>query len=134
MYNRYVPQGDGRFQRSTLPDPPPREIPRRPPPAPGPAAPPPAQDAKPTPQPPEPPMPPSSQTAGPETPCPGLDPQSGLSALLRGLLPRNMDSGDLLLLLILLLLLNDGSAEAPSALLTLGLYFLLKPEEGSWGT
>lgn len=30
------------------------------------------------------------------------------------------------MLLILLLLLSDGSEEAPSALLTIGLYFLLK--------
>ncbi len=36
-----------------------------------------------------------------------------------------MDTGDLLMLLILLLLIQDGSEDAPSALLTIALFFLL---------
>ena len=31
MYNRYVPQGDGSFQRSAVPDPPRRDLPKEPP-------------------------------------------------------------------------------------------------------
>ena len=114
MYNRYVPQGDGSFQRSTVPEPP-RPVP-----------------------PPEKPVPPPSMAAPyqPEVPAgscreepPGPESSEARRFLAR-LLPRNMDTGDLLMLLILLLLLNDGSSEAPPALLTLALYFLLKPEEG----
>ena len=118
MYNRYVPQGDGSFQRSTVPEPP-RPAPRPVPP----------------PEKPVPPPPPMAAPAQPEVPSgscregpPGPEGSEAQRFLAR-LLPRNMDTGDLLMLLILLLLLNDGSSEAPPALLTLALYFLLKPEE-----
>lgn len=117
MYNRYVSQGDGSFQRSSMPD--------SPRPQPRPAPPPPER----RPAPPDPPEEPHR----PE-PCPPCsDPPKGPSEAQRfftRLLPQNMDAGDLLMLLILLLLLNDGNGDAPPALLTLALYFLLKPEEG----
>lgn len=122
MYNRYVPQGDGSFQRSAIPDPPRREPPKEPP--------------RPVPPPnPQPPLPKEpQQPPSPPEPCPPpeekyREPQRATDFFSR-LLPQNMDSGDLLMLLILLLLLNDGSGDAPPALLTLALYFLLKPEEG----
>lgn len=107
MYNRYVPQTDGSYQRNHIPDPP------KP-------APPPRPDPKPA----EPPCP---QPPAPEPPtCPPAPCQTGSAGeFLQGLLPGKMDTGDLLVLLILLLLLSDGSDQAPSALLTLALFFLL---------
>lgn len=68
-------------------------------------------------------MPPPPCAPPPEKGC-----GTGEKALsfLSGLLPKNMDTGDLLMLMILLLLINDGSEDAPSALLTIALFFLLQ--------
>lgn len=54
----------------------------------------------------------------------GKSPASA-SGFLSGLLPKGMDTGDLLMLLILLLLLTDGSEDAPDPLLTIALFFLM---------
>ena len=109
MYNRYIPQGDGTYQRSRLPE----SRPPRPP----------------RPRPPEPPKPAPPPCPPPEPPCghrppPREEPCSAVS-FLQNLLPKNMDTGDLLMLLILLLLIQDGSEDAPTALLTIALFFLL---------
>lgn len=48
------------------------------------------------------------------------------SGFLSGLVPKSMDTGDLLMLLILLLLLSDGSENAPDPLLTIALFFLME--------
>ena len=97
MYNRYTPKQDGTFQRDRLPEN------RRP--------------AQPEGQRPPPPAP---------APCPEQPAGCGSAAtFLSGLLPANMDTGDLLMILILLLLLSDGSDNAPSALLTIALFFLM---------
>ena len=64
-----------------------------------------------------------SQTTGPLPPS-REEPCSAVS-FLQSLLPKNMDTGDLLMLLILLLLIQDGSEDAPTALLTIALFFLL---------
>lgn len=104
MYNRYIPQTDGSYQRNHIPDPPRPSPPQKQP------------ESTPCPQP-----------KGPEKPsCPPAPCPSGSAGeFLQGLLPGKMDTGDLLVLLILLLLLSDGSDQAPSALLTLALFFLL---------
>lgn len=143
MYNRYIPQGDGTYQRSRLPESRPPRPPRprppephRPPEPPRPAPPPcPPPENPPCPPPekppchsPEPPCPPEP-CPHPEPPCEHHPPhrEEPCSALgfLQNLLPKNMDTGDLLMLLILLLLIQDGSEDAPSALLTIALFFLL---------
>ena len=126
MYNRYVPQRDGSFQRSAMPDSPRREPPKLQPP----------QPPVPPPEPPQPTeLPKEMPQEEPRPVCvPGTPERRGAEDFFSRLLPKNMDSGDLLMLLILLLLLNDGNGDAPPALLTLALYFLLKPEEGSCGT
>ena len=120
MYNRYIPQGDGTYQRSRLPESRPPRPPRPRPPEPH--------------RPPEPPRPapppcPPEPCPHPEPPCEHHPPhrEEPCSALgfLQNLLPKNMDTGDLLMLLILLLLIQDGSEDAPSALLTIALFFLL---------
>lgn len=138
MYNRYIPQGDGTYQRSRLPEsrlprPRPSEPPRpAPPPPPCPPEKPCSQDLPGPPSekpcPPDHPSPPAP-CPSPEPPCghcppPREEPCSAVS-FLQSLLPKNMDTGDLLMLLILLLLIQDGSEDAPTALLTIALFFLL---------
>lgn len=101
MYNRYTPKQDGSYQKDRMPEAQPRQA-SQPPPAP-------IQEQ------------PCAQQVFP-------DHQAGKEnaiGFLSGLLPKNMDTGDLLMLLILLLLLNDGSEDAPSALLTIALFFLM---------
>ena len=106
MYNHYIPQSDGSYRRSAQPDQ------RRP-------APPP----KPRPEPkPEPPCPPPPK---PEPlPCPPSRPQGSLLDFFRGLLPRGLDTADLMIV-FLLLLMNRDDESGLSPVLTLALYFLL---------
>lgn len=95
MYNRYIPQSDGSYRKNRYPDPQPSK--QNPPPAP----------------PREPPSP--------------IDcPSQGGSALtfLKNLLPKEFDTGDLLIVL-LLLLMAEQEEDKNSALLTLALYFLM---------
>ena len=94
MYNRYIPQQDGSFQRRPAPDKTP--------------APP-----KPQQEPPAPPVPP---------PAPRPQPAA---CFLRNLLPREIDTGDLIVVLLLILMAGDCEQERNTALLTLALYFLL---------
>ena len=94
MYNRYIPQQDGSFQRRLAPDKTP--------------APP-----KPQQEPPAPPVPP---------PAPRPQPAA---CFLRSLLPREIDTGDLIVVLLLILMAGDCEQERNTALLTLALYFLL---------
>lgn len=106
MYNRYVPQADGSFQRNHIPEPSPQ-----PPPRPTPPPPPPKSDCPPPPPPP------------PPAPRP---PEAGnVSGFLRGLIPPNFDTGDLIVVLLLLLLAGDCEQERSTALLTLALYLFL---------
>ena len=103
MYNHYIPQSDGSYRRSTQPDQ------RRPMPPPKP---------KPEPEcPPEPPRP-----IPPPPPCP--PPQTGILDFLKGLLPRSIDTADLMIV-FLLLLMNKDDEGGLSPVLTLALYFLL---------
>lgn len=142
MYNRYVPQGDGTFQRNQMPDAPPRptvsarqQSQRRqstldaPPPLSTPQS---GSHMPPQPEPPH-------RESQPEAAVPrqrsipqedrGPQPlNQNASAFFSRFLPKNMDSGDLLMLMILLLLLSDGDEDAPPVLLTIALYFLLKTD------
>ncbi len=111
MYNRYVPQPDGSFRRSSVqpPSPPcdPTPMPQKPPPPPcG------------TPECPPPPPPPPKHP--PEPPKHG-----SVSGFLRGLLPPNFDTGDLIVVLLLLLLAGDCEENRTNAMLTLILYLFL---------
>ena len=116
MYNRYIPQPDGTFRRNYIPDPPP---PRRPAPQPEPACPPP---------PPEPECPPPP----PKPECPTLPPHrppcqqnTGAGDFLRRLLPKNLDTGDLMVIILLLLMAGDCAEDKNTALLTLALYLFM---------
>ena len=101
MYNHYIPQSDGSYRRNPQPDQ------RRPAPPPKP---------RPEPEPPKPaPLP-----CPPEPP-----PQTGsILDFLKGLLPRQIDTADLIII-FLLLLMNQDDEGGLSPVLTLALYFLL---------
>ena len=98
MYNRYIPQPDGSFQRNRIPDPAPPEPPCPPPPLPC------------TPEPPPRRPPPRHNTV------PGF---------LQQLLPRDFDTGDLIVILLLLLMAGDCEEDRNHAILTIALYFLM---------
>ena len=101
MYNRYVPQPDGSHQRNRVPEQ------KRPSPTP----PPPPDNGQPTES-----FPPRQHRK-----------QQGdtIAGILRNLLPKNLDTGDLIILLLLLLMANDCEENRNNALLTLALYFFL---------
>lgn len=99
MYNHYIPQSDGSYRRNPQP-----EQRKSPPP-------------RPKPEPPKPESPPP-----PPAPCP--PPQGNLLDFFRGLLPRGLDTADLMIV-FLLLLMNKDDEGGLSPILTLALYFLL---------
>lgn len=121
MYNRYVPQSDGTYRRNRIPDSPPRrtapEAPKEPP----------CQTEEPAPVPCNPatcpqrgPMPPRRPK-----PRPVRSPDTSATGFLKGLLPKNLDTGDLLVILLLLLMSGDCADDQNTALLTLALYLFL---------
>lgn len=101
MYNRYIPQQDGSHKRNRV-----EESPR---PAPNPHRPPPVQEVSPLSPPPEHRPPQASSVTG----------------FLRKLLPKEFDTGDLIVVLLLLLMAGDKPEDKNSALLTLALYCFL---------
>ena len=103
MYNHYIPQSDGSYRRSQ------QQETRRP-------APPKPRPEPPRECPPEPPQP------TPPPPCPPQ--QTGILDFLKGLLPRSIDTADLMIV-FLLLLMNRDDEGGLSPVLTLALYFLL---------
>lgn len=113
MYNRYIPQPDGSFCRNRMPEPP-RPVP-----------------AKPTPQKPEavcPPPPPEPQPCNRCSQCaarPARRPEPAGDSFLRHLLPKDFDTGDLLIVLLLLIMAGDSEEGRNNAILTLALYFLM---------
>lgn len=108
MYNRYIPQPDGSYQRSHVPEKRPPQPPQRP-------SPPPPK--------PEPPFPPPQP---PHSPPPPKPPEHGsISGFLRNLLPPDFDTGDLIVVLLLLLLAGDCEEDRSTAMLTLVLYLFM---------
>ena len=96
MYNRYIRNDGGRYERVTVPD----ESPFSGPP-PGDTYDMPPQGGEPFGPPPPPPQPPP----------PGGGRQGFLSGILERLNLKNLDTGDLLLLLIIFLLYKEGGDE-----------------------
>lgn len=112
MYNRYVPQPDGSYQRNRMQDAYP--IPQ------------PKHDPQPQPQPlPPPPEVPVCSPPPPRHKHSAPKPQEGAFGFLKNLLPKELDTGDLMIILLLLLMAGDCEESRSSALLTLALYFLL---------
>ena len=48
-----------------------------------------------------------------------------ISGFLKNLIPKNLDTGDLMIILLLLLMAGDCEDEKNTALLTLALYFFM---------
>lgn len=113
MYNRYIPQADGTYRRNRIPDPPgqQRSQPHRNPPPP-------------KNEPPE--VPPCTSQREHNVNRHLIPEQHGSAgSFLRQLLPKDLDTGDLLIILLLLLMAGDREEEKGSALLTLALYLLM---------
>ena len=107
VYNRYIPQSDGSFQKNRV-----------------------AEQRQ------QPQQRPKRETPPQKTPCPPPQPacstpptpsRSEISAgsFLKQLLPKDFDTGDLLIVLLLLLMAGDCEQEKSTALLTLVLYFFM---------
>ena len=118
MYNRYVPQPDGSYRRNRVPD---QSVVKRPSPRPAPPASPPEKQPMPEYIPPEitefkesrhRKLPPSKQ-------------EKSITGFLKQLLPRDLDTGDLLIILLLLLMAGDNSDEQNTAMLTLAFYLFM---------
>lgn len=111
MYNHYIPQSDGSYRRSSQPEhrrpvPPPKPKPE---PRPEPTKECPPELPKPVPLPP---------------PCPPPQNQGSILDFFKSLLPRGLDTADLMIV-FLLLLMNKDDEGGLSPVLTLALYFLL---------
>ena len=108
MYNHYIPQSDGSYRRNPQPE---HRRPTKPKPEPPTEAPP--EPPKPVPPPPCPPP-----------PCPPRQDQGSILDFFKNLLPRGLDTADLMIV-FLLLLMNKDDEGGISPVLTLALYFLL---------
>lgn len=124
MYNHYIPQSDGSFRRHSIPENNRRQ--QRP-----------AQSQQPTSPPPPPPQKeePKAEHKPEQAQCQQQPPhheekheprrEEGIFSFLRRLLPRDLDSFDLIIIALLLLLSGEDCEEDTASLLTLALYFLL---------
>ena len=106
LYNRYIPKPDGTYHRNRVSDPDP---PRSQHPASSPTANHPQQCSQ-------------QPVCNNATPSRQND---SIMGFLKNLLPKNMDTGDLIIVLLLLLMANDCEQDRNHALLTLALYFFL---------
>lgn len=134
MYNHYIPQSDGSYRRSSMP-----ERGHKPQfnspiiPSPKPAAQPqqPEPEAVPCAAPQKPPQAAPDREARdnqncshPAPPVPQSNSQ-GILSFLKGLLPREIDTDDMLIILLIMLMNRDDDCDGLSPMLTLALYFLL---------
>lgn len=100
MYNRYIPQQDGSHKRSRVEEQAQTNPPQNPLP---------------------PPAPPRQQPIPEHRPPPA----GNIGGFLRQLLPKDFDTGDLIVVLLLLLMAGDRPEDRNTALLTLALYCFL---------
>lgn len=103
MYNRYIPQPDGSYLRSRMP----------------------SQESQATHTPHPAPQEGSSAAAAHPVPMNSEPTAMGAMGFLRRLIPKDLDTGDLLVIILLLLMAGDGKDSKNSALLTLALYLFL---------
>lgn len=97
MYNRYIPQPDGSYQRNRM-----------------------QEEKKPHPV-----SPPPSAPEPERRPQPQPVQHSSVPGFLRQLLPKDFDTGDLFVVLLLLLMAGDSPEDRSNAILTLALYFIM---------
>ncbi|MBO5891746.1 MAG: hypothetical protein J6Q30_03430 [Oscillospiraceae bacterium] len=108
VYNRYIPQSDGTYRRSRIPEHRNEGS---------------VQPSKPTiPHPPHQEDPPVSPPGNPQGPPPR---GRNVEGFLRQILPKDFDTGDLLVILLLLLMSGDNKENQNNALLTLALYLFM---------
>lgn len=132
MYTRYIPQPDGSYRRSRIQDSPQKPV--------QPPKPPEQETCSPPPPPPQ-----EKEEHREATPCPRRQPRTGrpvgkpqrtqescpaktdnsAGSFLKNLLPRDFDTGDLLIVLLLLLMAGDCREDQNTALLTLALYLFM---------
>lgn len=112
MYNRYIPQSDGSYQKNRIPEPQSGNNPSH--------------------------TKPKIETRPPavENDCINPEQQSGkpnfsqskpggIIGFFKQLLPKDIDTADLLIILLLLLMASDSEENRSNALLTLALYFFM---------
>ena len=99
MYNRYIPQPDGSYQRNRMQE----------------------EKNSQMPAPPAPRLPPEPEHRPPPRPVQ----HSPVPGFLRQLLPKDFDTGDLIVVLLLLLMAGDNPEDRSNAILTLALYFIM---------
>ena len=103
MYNRYIPQPDGTFRKTKLPEPQGSS---------------PAFNPGTTPDLPLPPLAGQKSSAGTRQP-------GAIGDFFRNLIPSGLDTEDLIVILLLLLIGQDGGKNGHRALLTLAAYLFL---------
>lgn len=108
MYNRYIPQSDGSYRKNRVPDQQP-EPPRQS-----------RNQSAPAVPAPEPYAPPEQRSS-----IPSRSRSGSVTGFLRNLLPKEFDTGDLLIVLLLLLMAEQCEDDQNTALLTLALYFFM---------
>lgn len=117
MYNRYIPQPDGSYRRNRMPEP------RRPEPKSHPAPPPKQDVCPPPPEQREQPPPKKGGHTGHKVPISRQE--TGIGSFLKQILPKDLDTGDLLIILLLLLMAGDCAEDQNTAMLTLALYLFM---------
>ena len=132
MYNRYIPQPDGSYHRRSVQEPHTQPSHAQPQWQPTPPSCPPNPDPAPEPCPPKKSNNRAHYSRRPQHCSPPKSykeprPESGGNVLefLRKLLPKDFDTGDLLIILLLLLMSGDCQEDQNTALLTLALYLFL---------
>ena len=146
MYNRYIPQPDGSYRRNRIPESPLNQHPapqiHQPPQRPQEECPSPEPEPCEKEQPPCCPPPPNCRRVRkPQSPTHVISPReppccprqetcpdaadNSIGGFLRQLLPKNFDTGDLLIVLLLLLMSGDCPVDKNNALLTLALYLFM---------
>ncbi len=122
MYNRYIPQPDGSYRRNRVQEPQQRQPERRPPPPPPQR---PQEDGCEVPCKQDTPICPPPRQEQFACPRPRSQQNDGLARFFSQLLPKDFDTGDLIVVLLLLLLASDCEENRSTALLTLALYLFM---------
>lgn len=127
MYNRYIPQPDGSYRRNSVQEPARPAPQQRQQPQQQQRQSQPQQQSRPCPQ--EEPVQktnPPKRREPPRSQKPPVSQQDiGIGNFLKQLLPRDLDTGDLLVIVLLLLMAGDCQEDKNHALLTLVLYLFL---------
>lgn len=106
MYNRYIPQPDGSHRRRMVNEPQPSQQTQHP-------------------QQPQPQITTAPPVVFEETPVSSPPPVFRAGDFLKRLIPKDLDTGDLLIIVLLLLMSGECKEEKNTALLTLALYLFM---------